>query len=362
MAVPLYSDGLIDHIRNRFPNGSQGSARKLWAEIPTSSKKRSRLLFLYCQTHVCKRHNSYRLITRDRLHKTMWLNDYVIKHYRPTKMSPWMCICSAFHWTNETVNIWSHLLGFIYFSYLQYHTSLQVLPSIGGHFSDHLVVFLSLLGSQMCMLLSASYHTFGCTSPESRRKWLKLDIFGISAGLLGMYLSGIYTAFFCFQDHLNTYAYLLLLIFVITAYVPTRQDFFEKKVAGSRIGLLHVIYCVIITFGICPTIHWVFLHGGFGNAHVTKWIPSIFVLYGLMASAFFFYVSMVPERIWPGRFDVVGCSHQWWHLLILGAMVYWQTAGLNLLTEYRIVQDSCHRNLNPTPPSMPANLTAALRS
>ncbi|CAD6200277.1 unnamed protein product, partial [Caenorhabditis auriculariae] len=48
---------------------------------------------LKCQTHVCKRHNSYRLITRDRLHKTMWLNDYVIKHYRPTKMSPWMCIC-----------------------------------------------------------------------------------------------------------------------------------------------------------------------------------------------------------------------------------------------------------------------------
>lgn len=47
------------------------------------------------------------------------------------------------------------------------------------------------------MFLSAAYHTFGCTSEEDRQKWLKVDIFGISAGLLAMYLSGIYTAFFC---------------------------------------------------------------------------------------------------------------------------------------------------------------------
>ncbi|KAF1756548.1 hypothetical protein GCK72_013001 [Caenorhabditis remanei] len=170
-----------------------------------------------------------------------------------------------------------------------------------------------------------------------------MDIFGISAGLLGMYLNGIYTAFFCFQDHLTSYIYILLGIFVITAYVPTRQDFFERKIVGSRVGLLHIIYCIIITFGICPTVHWVFLHGGFDSDHVVKWFPNVIVLYSLIAAAFMFYVTMVPERLWPGKFDVVGCSHQWWHIFILGAMIYWQQSGNQLLTEYRSFSDSCHR-------------------
>lgn len=44
-----------------------------------------------------------------------------------------------------------------------------------------------------------------------------------------------------------------------------------------------------------------------------------------------------------GKFDVVGCSHQWWHIFILGAMIYWQQSGNQLLTEYRSFTDSCHR-------------------
>ncbi|KAF1756535.1 hypothetical protein GCK72_012988 [Caenorhabditis remanei] len=304
-------------------------------------------------TDVCHNHERYRLVSKHKLHKTLWQNDYVINHYRPPAMTRKMCAksllrfhlphFSAFHINNETINIWSHLLGFIYFTYQQYYTNYIVLPSVGSHKADHFVFTLSIFGMQMCMLLSASYHTFGCTSIEMRQKWLKMDIFGISAGLLGMYLNGIYTAFFCFQDHLTSYIYILLGIFAITAYVPTRQDFFERKIVGSRVGLLHIIYCIIITFGICPTVHWVFLHGGFDSDHVVKWFPNVIVLYSLIAAAFMFYVTMVPERLWPGKFDVVGCSHQWWHIFILGAMIYWQQSGNQLLTEYRSFSDSCHR-------------------
>ncbi|CAB3405983.1 unnamed protein product [Caenorhabditis bovis] len=301
-----------------------------------------------CHNHsVCHNHGKYKLVSKDQLHKTLWLNDYVVNHYRPPSMTHKMCAKSAFHINNETINIWSHFIGFIYFTYQQYYTNYVVIPAIGSNPSDHIVFTLSIFGMQLCMLLSAGYHTFGCTSIETRQKCLKMDIFGISAGLLGMYLNGIYTAFFCFEECLNSYIYVLFGIFLITAYVPTRQDFFEKKIVGSRVGLLHIIYCIIITFGICPTIHWVILHGGFENNHVTKWFPNIIVLYTMIATAFIFYVSMMPERIWPGKFDVVGCSHQWWHLFILAAMIYWQKSGNELLTEYRLYTDSCHRILYP---------------
>ncbi|PIO61311.1 hypothetical protein TELCIR_17167, partial [Teladorsagia circumcincta] len=226
---------------------------------------------LPCRTlELCHDHGSYRLVTRDKLEPSMWINQYVMRHYRPTNMTNKMCAKSVFHWTNETINIWSHLLGFIYFTYCQYEMNAYRIPLMGGHFQDHLVISLSIFGAQVCMLFSAAYHTFCCANEKKRQKFLKLDIFGISAGLLGMYLSGIYTAFFCFQDHLETYVYMLLSIFLITAYVPTREDFFDRKIVGSRIGYLHIIYTSIIIFGFCPTTHWVYLHGGLANGHVAE--------------------------------------------------------------------------------------------
>ncbi|KAK6044747.1 hypothetical protein COOONC_17748 [Cooperia oncophora] len=82
----------------------------------------------------------------------MWINEYVIRHYRPTNMSNKMCAKSIFHWTNETINIWSHLLGFIYFTYCQYEMNAYRIPLMGGHFQDHLVISLSIFGAQVVPL------------------------------------------------------------------------------------------------------------------------------------------------------------------------------------------------------------------
>ncbi|KAL6740620.1 hypothetical protein Aduo_013961 [Ancylostoma duodenale] len=79
----------------------------------------------------------------------MWINQYVIHHYRPTNMTNSMCAKSIFHWTNETINIWSHLLGFIYFTYCQYEMNAYRIPLLGGHFQDHLIISLSLFGAQI---------------------------------------------------------------------------------------------------------------------------------------------------------------------------------------------------------------------
>lgn len=40
---------------------------------------------------LCHDHGHYRLVTQDKLHPSMWINQYVIKHYRPTNMSNGMC-------------------------------------------------------------------------------------------------------------------------------------------------------------------------------------------------------------------------------------------------------------------------------
>ncbi|KAG9398684.1 Adiponectin receptor protein 2 [Aphanomyces cochlioides] len=44
-----------------------------------------------------------------------------------------------------------------------------------------------------------------------------------------------------------------------------------------------------------------------------------------------FYASRFPERISPGRFDIWGSSHQWWHqcVVIAGILYYQQTLQLH---------------------------------
>uniref|UniRef100_A0AC34QHC3 Uncharacterized protein n=1 Tax=Panagrolaimus sp. JU765 TaxID=591449 RepID=A0AC34QHC3_9BILA len=215
-------------------------------------------------------------------------------------MTARMCLESMFFWNNESINIWSHIIGFIYFSVMQYNNHFHKLPSLGVSFSDHMCVFLSLFGSQLCMVLSAGYHTFGCISPKIRKTWLRADVFGISAGLLGMYLGGIYTSFYCFPDIQATYLMTLLLILFITLYIPARKDSLTKKFGNTRVGYLHLTYILIIAFGLYPTAHWISLHGGLENPHVTKWLPNIFLLLSLIGIAFLFYATLIPERFFPG--------------------------------------------------------------
>ncbi|CAD5224928.1 unnamed protein product [Bursaphelenchus xylophilus] len=297
---------------------------------------------LRCRTsNHCRRHGHIRLVTKHYLEKVMWINEHVHNHYRPMDLPVELCIRSVFQLNNETVNIWSHLFGFFYFLHMQYRVNYQVLPSLNAPQMDYIVQTLSLFGAQLCMILSAAYHTFGCINEYERNKWLRMDIFGISAGLLGMYLGGIYTSFYCFNNALQTYLSALSGIFALALYIPAKHDSISSKIRGTRIGYLHLTYMAITSFGLYPTFHWVQLHGGFGNSHVSTWFPSIVVMFGLVGLGFVFYATLIPERFYPGKFDLVGCSHQWWHLLILAAMIYWNEAGIQLLTYYHSMPRLC---------------------
>lgn len=59
-------------------------------------------------------------------------------------------------------------------------------------------VLLCVFSSQVCMLCSVGYHLFAChRSEKTSRRWLSLDYAGISVGILGCYVPGIFYAFYC---------------------------------------------------------------------------------------------------------------------------------------------------------------------
>lgn len=47
------------------------------------------------------------------------------------------------------------------------------------------------------MFCSAGYHMFYCQSELASRRWLSLDLAGVSVGMCGCYFPGAYYAFYC---------------------------------------------------------------------------------------------------------------------------------------------------------------------
>ena len=113
------------------------------------------------------------------------------------------------------MNIWTHLLGFLYFFYCLINDNLSLLEDSHSDFGDNLTFTLMdsafmvrieiyilyyvvyLIFSQTCMFCSAAFHLFNCISESASKIWLRLDLGGISVGLCGCYFPGAYYAFYC---------------------------------------------------------------------------------------------------------------------------------------------------------------------
>ncbi len=140
-----------------------------------------------------------RLYKIDEVEEYQRSNPYIRSGYRH-RLSALACLLSTFSLHNETVNIWTHLLGFVFFAGLLVRDLLLVLPS---HLqllekmalADLLVLVGVLVCYQACMILSSLFHTFTCHSQRVSERCLSLDLVGITLALLATYLSGIYYAF-----------------------------------------------------------------------------------------------------------------------------------------------------------------------
>lgn len=74
------------------------------------------------------------------------------------------------------------------FAYVNLH-KWPTHTSVSQHFT---------LSSQVCMLCSVGYHLFCChRSEKTSRRWMALDYAGISIGIIGCYVPGVFYAFYC---------------------------------------------------------------------------------------------------------------------------------------------------------------------
>uniref|UniRef100_A0A1A9ZRR0 Progestin and adipoQ receptor family member 3 n=1 Tax=Glossina pallidipes TaxID=7398 RepID=A0A1A9ZRR0_GLOPL len=264
-------------------------------------------------------------------------NPYIRSGYR-TFLSTKLCLQSMFWWTNETINIWSHLVGCLLFigltifdfQLMKLHTEL----------SDQILVVCLLICFCLCMLLSSIYHIFSCKSEEHYELFLSVDYLGISLSLVAIYISSMYYAFWCFTAS-ATYLFTLRLVYsvIVLAMFCLAMAAQIPKLNVSLNAKIAVLF-IWAAYGVIPFLHWTIMMGGLENELVRLMVPRVIIMYALCFIAFVIYAAKIPERWLTGKVDFFGHSHNWWHLFILAAFYHWHNTGL-VYAEYRI-NNGCH--------------------
>ncbi|XP_043828514.1 progestin and adipoQ receptor family member 3 [Sminthopsis crassicaudata] len=271
-----------------------------------------------------------RLYTYEQIPVSLKDNPYITDGYRAYLPSR-LCLKSLFILSNETVNIWSHLLGFFLFFTLGIYDMTSVLPSARASREDFVICSICLFCFQVCMLCSVGYHLFSChRSEKTCRRWMALDYAGISVGILGCYVSGVFYAFYCNNYWRQVYLIMVLAMILTVFFAQIHPNYLTQQWHRLR----SIIFCSVSGYGVIPTIHWVWLNGGVGAPIVQEFAPRVIVMYVIALVAFLFYISKVPERYFPGQLNYLGSSHQIWHILAV-VMLYWWHQSTVTVMQYR---------------------------
>lgn len=117
---------------------------------------------------------------------------------------------------DETVNVWTHLLGAVIFSALgaiaySFYETVIAPRYATAKWEDWLVFGCFFAGAFLCLGMSATYHALCNHSPEVAKWGNKLDYTGIVCLIMGSYMPAMYYGFYCLPRLLEVYLALVSL-------------------------------------------------------------------------------------------------------------------------------------------------------
>jgi len=253
-------------------------------------------------------------------------NPFILDGYR-AYLSAYDCLRSVTQWSNESFNVWSHVITFIiFFTLLIYDQLITLTRNDDVTTSDHVIFFIFHLGCQLCMILSSAYHLFNShVTRHVVTTWLSADQTGITVAMLGCYVIGLHYGFYCYPLLRNAYQLIITCVIMVTMVMMISPSYSDDTWQKTKIFHLTGI-CL---FGLCPIVHWIKLAP---VQEVWDLLPRVITFYVILGVAMTFYMSKFPECYCPGQFDYLGHSHNFWHLLISMSLIYWRWVAVQLMT------------------------------
>ncbi|KAF2466064.1 Hly-III related protein [Lindgomyces ingoldianus] len=218
---------------------------------------------------------------------------------------------------NETVNIFSHLIGSVLFFTLPVPVYYILQPRYSTASTADLIVFSTFFfGVAICFLLSATFHIFNNHSERIHIVGNQLDYLGIVILMWGSTIPCIYYGFFCNPSHQLIYYTLVSALALLCTYATLSPVFRKPKYRPWRT----LMYSGLGLSFIIPIVHGLVEYGW----EVQVWRMSLDwmgLMTGLNLGGGMVYAMRIPEKWYPKRFDIWGASHQIMHCLVVCAGV-----------------------------------------
>lgn len=139
-------------------------------------------------------------------------NHYIHSGYRPASASFKKSFASLGYLHNESVNIYSHLLGAVVFSAAGVVIYTAIKPRYEtAALPDILAFACFFLGAALCLGMSGTYHTISNHSPVVAKFGNKLDYVGIVFLITGSFIPSIFYGFYC-HPHLQEFYWTMVRI------------------------------------------------------------------------------------------------------------------------------------------------------
>ncbi|XP_030371324.1 adiponectin receptor protein isoform X2 [Scaptodrosophila lebanonensis] len=270
-----------------------------------------------------------------------WLqdNDFLHRGHRPPLPSFSACFKSIFRLHTETGNIWTHLLGCIAFIGVALYFISR--PSVEIQTQEKIVFGAFFMGAIICLGFSFAFHTLSCHSVEIGRLFSKLDYCGIALLIMGSFVPWVYYGFYCHYQPKVIYLSVVCVLGCLSIIVSLWDKFSEPALRPLRAG----VFMSFGLAGIIPAVHYSIMEGWISQISRASlgWLILMGTLYILGA---LLYALRVPERWFPGKFDIWFQSHQLFHVLVIAA-AFVHYHGISEMAMYRVTVGECAVPIEP---------------
>ena len=261
-------------------------------------------------------------------------NPYLLNHHRPQLCSLTLCLLSVLRLHVSTLPIWSCLLLTSALLFLMAYYAVNM----AGSSMERLILSVVLITVNVARFNSFLFHIFRAHSAALSKFLCRISLCGSIIELASMSIVWLYFTFYCNMwkcIHSITVSVVVVVVLLLTL----RTTFTEKSDSHTYKQTLVLTYLFLIFYNAVALIQSAHLEGfqQFIEHLAVGWFILCFSCSFLSAALEF---SQIPERFWPGKFDVFFSSAALSIFMIIVSIgVY--SVGFLRLYYYRISKNTC---------------------
>jgi len=165
---------------------------------------------------------------------------------------------------------------------------------------------------------SAFFHLISSNSQLLYERALRVDILGVTSITISTYIVGIRYCFWCNSDIAKIY----IIIVGFLSSIAIGWCLIPSLIKNFKLSAC--FFALFTSFSLILIYHWYIIIGGLESEQASVFLWKYFNTYLIYGIGFIFFFTGYPERMFPGRLDYLGNSHQIWHIMVLfGAIQYY---------------------------------------